>query len=114
MLTEKEWRFTYQYHMSSGLTESPESEVNSEILTEEIKHNELKDNKTGILNDMGDIIKEWVQTPDQEKIDVPATELRSISGVMDSQKAKNNYKAALRYKWAGFSYVGFRTKIPVL
>lgn len=100
LLTEKEWRFAYQYHMNS---------VNSEIVTEEIKVN-----KIGTLNDMGDIIKEWVQTPDQEKIDIPVTELRSISGVMDSQKAKNNDKAALRHKWEGFSYVGFRTKIPVL
>jgi serine/threonine protein kinase len=118
LLSEKEWRFGYRYHLQNVALEDSALQQPEGQTSHNMMHGtsvEEKENKPKVLDDMGQVIKEWVSTAKasgKDKAESPGGD--SASGVMDATRVDEKRKALLRYPWEGFDDVGFRTKIPIV
>jgi formylglycine-generating enzyme required for sulfatase activity len=119
LLTEDEWRFGYLYHLQNAVQQKPatsqvegESDVN--MMSNRVPPQ--KKSGPGVLDDMGQTVKEWVHVtnaPGNGKPEVSGGDIL-VSGIMDRAIAEGNGRALVRFPWEGFSDVGFRTKILIV
>jgi len=127
LLTDKEWRFGYRYHLEN-LTQNeiakPQIEeqenTNMMMMYNPAPAQNRRDIQRTVLDDMGRNQKEWVRmikpAISSETADTTASASTDtpISGVMDGSRANKGEQALLRFPWEGFDDVGFRTKIPIV
>ena len=120
LLTEKEWRFGYRYHLKNRTQKNIATSTTRPLknFTMMMHYNTSADKdeeRISVLDNMGKTVKEWVRvikTADLQS--APSDAYTPVSGVMDASRVKDEEKALLRFPWEGFEDVGFRTKIPII
>ena len=120
LLTDKEWRSGYQYHLKDATqkeiaasTSRPQENFTMMMHYSPAAGGEKE--RVSVLDNMGETVKEWVRvTKSVNSQTVSPGDDMPVSGVMDASRVKNGAEALLRFPWEGFEDVGFRTKIPII
>lgn len=119
LLSDKEWRFAFTFHAARAkpgpVEESTRVEKeNAATMMHPTLLRESKGANIMVLNDMGQVEKEWVSISAN-----PTKEIRTVSdtayeaGVIDAEKLISGNVPSKRAPWEGFDDVGFRTKVSI-